>query len=154
MAEPFWRTKTLEEMSRAEWESLCDGCGRCCVLKVEDEETREVFHSSIVCELFDLGSCRCTRYPERIELVEDCVVLDPATVHDYTWLPDSCAYRRLATGRDLAWWHPLVSESHDTVVEAGISVFANVVSAADIHPDDLDERLASAQESPLVWIDD
>ena len=154
MAEPFWRTKTLAAMSSEEWESLCDGCGRCCVLKVQDDDTGEVFHSSIVCELFELDHCRCSRYPERVELIDDCVVLDAKTVHEYTWLPDSCAYRRLATGRDLAWWHPLVSGTPDTVVEAGISVFGNVVSAAGIHPDELDDRLAVVADAPLVWVDE
>ena len=154
MDEPFWRHKSLGEMTSTEWESLCDGCGRCCVLKVEDDETGEVFNSPIVCELFDLETCRCTRYPDRLALVEDCVVLDANTVEDYAWLPDSCAYRRLAAGRDLAWWHPLVSGKHETVIEAGISVFGNVVSANDIHPDELIERLETVNEAPLVWVDD
>jgi len=123
---PFWRTKTLEEMSDAEWESLCDGCGRCCLVKLEDEETSEIHFTDIGCKLFDAGACRCRDYTRRRKRVKDCVKLTPRAVRTLPWLPPSCAYRRLAEGRDLAWWHPLVSGTPDTVHLAGVSVRGRV----------------------------
>jgi len=119
---PFWETKTLDEMSTAEWESLCDGCGRCCLLKVEDEDTGDIYLTGLACKLLDLDSCRCRSYEDRHRLVPDCISLTTAAVSRLTWLPDTCAYRRVAQGRGLAWWHPLVSGDPDTVHAAGISV--------------------------------
>ena len=138
----FWERKTLAEMDAQEWESLCDGCARCCAIKLEDEATGEVVTTRVVCRLLDLGSCRCTRYPERHRLVPDCVRLTAETVASFAWLPSSCAYRRLAEGRGLAWWHPLVSGDPDTVVDAGISVRGSVVSEREIHPRDIVEQVA------------
>jgi len=128
LSRPFWERKTLAQMSRDEWESLCDGCGRCCVLKLQDEETGVVHPTAVVCRLFDVDTCRCTCYQDRHRLVPDCVHLDAEAVRRYQWLPKSCAYRRLAEGRGLAWWHPLVSGDPQTVVDAGISVRGNVIS--------------------------
>jgi uncharacterized cysteine cluster protein YcgN (CxxCxxCC family) len=119
---PFWRTKQLEELDPAEWEALCDGCGRCCLLKIEDEESGDCFQTNLSCRLLDLGSCRCKDYANRHDVVSDCIRIDPDAVRRLAWLPSSCAYRRVAEGRDLAWWHPLVSGNPDTVHEAGISV--------------------------------
>ena len=144
---PFWHTKTLAEMDRAEWESVCDGCARCCALKLEDADTGAVVTTSVVCRLLDLASCRCTRYPDRHRLVPDCVRLDADAVGRYDWLPTSCGYRRLSEGRGLAWWHPLVSGDPQSVVEAGISVRGNVVSEREVHPHDV---LAHA----LRWVDE
>ena len=138
----FWERKTLAEMDAQEWESLCDGCARCCAIKLEDETTGEVVTTRVVCRLLDLESCRCTRYPERHRLVPDCVRLTAETVASFAWLPSSCAYRRLAEGRGLAWWHPLVSGDPDTVVDAGISVRGSVVSEREIHPQDIVEHVA------------
>lgn len=106
---PFWNTKTLEEMTTEEWESLCDGCGRCCLQKLEDIDTGLYFYTNVACRLLDDKTCRCKNYPERIALVKDCLVLSPTDRQHYDWLPVSCAYRRLAHGLDLEWWHPLVS---------------------------------------------
>ncbi len=125
---PFWRQKRLEEMNAREWESLCDGCGKCCLNKIEDIDTREILPTRVACRLLDLGSCRCGDYDRRTRLVPDCVVLTPANVAEIPWMPKTCAYRRLAEGRDLEWWHPLVSGDPDTVHEADISVRGRVVS--------------------------
>jgi uncharacterized cysteine cluster protein YcgN (CxxCxxCC family) len=119
---PFWKTKTLAEMSREEWESLCDGCGRCCLHKLRDEDTDAIAWTNVACRLLDLQTCRCSNYAQRRRLIPDCVRLTPEALDDIDWLPPSCAYRRLNEGRDLAWWHPLVSGDPDTVHTAGISI--------------------------------
>ena len=128
-AEPFWRTKKMEDMSASEWESLCDGCGRCCLVKLEDEDTGEIHFTDIGCRLLDGQSCRCTDYSRRRRRVRDCVKLTPKGARTLTWLPRTCGYRLVAEGRDLAWWHPLVSGSSETVHEAGISVRGRVAAS-------------------------
>jgi len=123
MAErPFWQVKSLAEMSAEEWESLCDGCGRCCLVKLEDEDTERVVYTDLACHMFDEGTCRCRAYEERLREVPDCVQLTPETVQKIDWLPPSCAYRRLAEGRDLPDWHPLITGDPESVHRAGASV--------------------------------
>lgn len=127
----FWREKSLDEMDPTEWESLCDGCGRCCLVKLEDEDTGDVHYTSVGCKLLDGASCRCRDYPNRSAQVADCVRLTPDTVRSLSWLPVTCAYRRVSEGKDLMWWHHLVSGDPDTVHRAGISVRGRVDAGED-----------------------
>jgi uncharacterized protein len=126
---PFWQRKTLEELSPGEWESLCDGCGRCCLVKLEDDDSGEISFTDIGCKLFNARSCRCADYAHRRRKVRDCIKLTPAIVRALGWLPPTCAYRLIAEGRDLAWWHPLVSGSETSVHEAGVSVRGRVAAS-------------------------
>ncbi len=119
---PFWRRKRLDELTRDEWEQLCDGCGRCCMLKLEDEDTGEIYLTRLACKLLDIGKCRCRDYPNRHDRVPDCLQLNEEMVRSLTWLPSTCAYRLVGEGKDLAWWHPLVSGDPSTVHVAGVSV--------------------------------
>lgn len=130
--QPFWKTKTLEEMTREEWESLCDGCGRCCLVKLEDEDSGDIHLTRLSCRLLNVRSCRCTKYDQRFEHMSDCVDLTLENVRKIKWLPASCAYRRIGEGRDLAWWHPLVSGDPQTVHQAGISVKSFAMSEARV----------------------
>ncbi|MDB5590689.1 YcgN family cysteine cluster protein [Enterovirga sp.] len=123
---PFWLRKSLEEMTPTEWESLCDRCGRCCLIKLEDDETGQVHYTDVGCTLLDGSTCRCRDYPRRQELVSDCVRLTPETVRNVPWLPRTCAYRLVKEGQDLPAWHPLVSGDPETVHRAGISVRGQV----------------------------
>jgi uncharacterized cysteine cluster protein YcgN (CxxCxxCC family) len=133
----FWKTKTLEEMTRSEWESLCDNCGRCCVEKLEDKKTGKVFFTNVACRFLDLQKCRCTSYENRKAIAPWCLILTPQLVPMIRWLPKSCAYRVISEKRELAWWHPLVSGDLDSVHRAGISVSGKVISSEHVHPDDL-----------------
>jgi uncharacterized cysteine cluster protein YcgN (CxxCxxCC family) len=140
-AAPFWRRKTLSEMTLDEWESLCDGCGRCCLHKLEDADTAVVSYTEVACRLLDLGTCRCRNYAERTLLVPDCVELTPHNLSNLHWLPPTCAYRRLGEGRDLAWWHPLVSGDPATVHSAGISVRGRALSESEAG--DIEDHIAA-----------
>ena len=120
--EPFWRTKTLAQMTATEWESLCDGCGLCCLVRFEDDDTDEIIPTRVHCKRFDPQACVCTNYAERHEHVPDCVKLTPGNIEALPWMPLSCAYRRVNEGRDLADWHPLVSGDPESVHRAGVSI--------------------------------
>jgi uncharacterized cysteine cluster protein YcgN (CxxCxxCC family) len=142
---PFWRAKTLAEMSRSEWESLCDGCGRCCLVKLEDEDTAEVHYTDVACTLLDAQACRCRDYRRRQSKVADCVRLTPETVQALRWLPPTCAYRLVGEGRDLSWWHPLVSGDRASVHAAGVSVQGRVAGPEE------DFTLAELLERVVAW---
>ena len=132
----FWEEKSLDQMSNAEWEALCDGCGRCCLIKLEDDDTGEIMTSDVRCQLLDPQSCRCNDYQNRQKIVPDCIKLSPQNVTEIEWVPTSCAYRRIAEGRGLAWWHPLISGDPQTVIAAGVSVRGRTVAENDVDKDD------------------
>src|SRR5262249_21380654 len=141
---PFWRRKALHEMTDAEWESLCDGCGRCCLNKLEDEDTGRIYYTNVGCRLLDDQACRCRDYDNRSAQVSDCVRLTPDNVGPLNWLPPTCAYRLVADGRDLYWWHPLVSGDADTVHAAGVSVRGRMYALEDAMPDeDLEDHIVT-----------
>lgn len=135
----FWREKRLTEMSPEEWESLCDGCGRCCLEKLEDPDTGEIAHTNVACGLLDLETCRCSNYAERHRFMPDCVPLDHTNVGELKWMPSTCAYRLLAEGKDLPAWHPLITGDPESVVRAGISVKGRVVSVNDV--EDIEDHI-------------
>ncbi|MCY3857661.1 MAG: YcgN family cysteine cluster protein [Gammaproteobacteria bacterium] len=145
MSDRFWETKSLEELDDSEWEALCDGCAQCCRLRFRASESEQVITTTLVCALLDIPTRRCTKYPKRHELVPDCVELTPETARAFHWLPETCAYRRVAEGRPLEDWHPLISGTTETVTDAGVSVTDKVVSAANVHPDDI-------ASSILKWV--
>ena len=128
---PFWEAKSLREMSRAEWESLCDGCGKCCVHKLEDEETGDLFPTNVACRLLDRATGRCSDYRNRKAHIPECVRLTPAKLETVDWLPSTCAYLRLHLGQGLPDWHPLIAGDPESVHKAGMSVRGWTVSEAD-----------------------
>jgi uncharacterized cysteine cluster protein YcgN (CxxCxxCC family) len=121
-AKPFWETKTLKQMSKQEWESLCDGCARCCLHKLEDEDTDEVYYTDVHCRYMDKNDCSCTVYQTRNEKVPECIWLTPEQAHSFHWLPDTCAYRLVAEGKPLYDWHPLISGDPESVHKSEISL--------------------------------
>ena len=131
MTDEFWKRKSLEEMTNSEWESLCDGCALCCLQKLEDQETGDVYFTDVACRLLDTATCRCTDYAARATKVADCLVLSADEPDTFHWLPGSCAYRRLADGKDLPEWHPLLTGDPDSAHEAGISAMDKVVSESE-----------------------
>lgn len=139
----------MAEMTDAEWESLCDGCGRCCLNKLEDEDTGRIYFTDVGCTLLDSEACRCRDYVHRQDKVPDCVRLSVENVEEINWLPPTCGYRLVAEGRDLYWWHPLVSGDPDTVHAAGVSVRGRVSANEETVPDDeLEDHLVNW---PMRW---
>lgn len=151
---PFWQRKRLDQMSRDEWEALCDGCGKCCVHKLEDESNGRILYTNVACRLLDAHTCRCSHYQDRQQYVPDCLTLTPRRIRQFKWLPSSCAYRRLAEGRGLAWWHPLVSGDPETVHRAGISVRGRTVPEWKVDLAELEDYLEFAPEPDTDCPDD
>jgi uncharacterized protein len=128
----FWETKTLAQMSTEEWESLCDNCGKCCLNKLEDEDTGEIAFTSVACDLIDLETCRCTHYSERCTLVPECIDLKQHDFAEYNWLPSTCAYRLLTDGESLPSWHPLLTGTSESVKDAGISIGSYAIKESQV----------------------
>ncbi len=143
----FWERKPLRKMSRAEWEALCDGCGKCCLNKLEDEDTEEVALTRIACRLLDDESCRCAHYDIRHQFVPECIVLRPDNLDSHAyWMPQTCAYRLLWEGKPLYDWHPLISGTPESVHRAGVSVRGITLSEFDIPEEEWDDHII---EEPL-----
>ena len=140
---PWWRRKSLEEMTKTEWESLCDGCGKCCLVKLEDPDDAEIFFTDVACHLLDCQTCRCGDYGNRKAMVPDCVVLEPGTIAGLNFMPSTCAYRLLAEGKDLPPWHPLVTGDPESVHQAGISVRGKILSEKDVPDEELEDHIVS-----------
>ncbi|RCW23274.1 hypothetical protein DFR48_107144 [Ciceribacter lividus] len=138
---PYWKRKTLAEMTAEEWEGLCDGCGICCLNKLEDWDTGEVAFTSVACRLLDAHSCRCKDYENRQATVPDCIRLTLDEVETISWLPPTCAYRLISEGEDLYWWHYLVSGDRETVHQAGISVRGRTVSEEVVPVEDFEDYI-------------
>jgi hypothetical protein len=148
--QPFWLRKKLEDMTQREWESLCDGCGRCCLNKYEDEDTQEIFYTDVACRLLNTDTCRCSNYNQRQKFVPECIVLTPQAMPQMNCLPPTCAYRLISEGKDLYPWHPLISGKPDSVHAAGISVRGRVVSEVGLSEDEIAQRLVKWPMSKRV----
>lgn len=137
----FWKTKSLDELSDAQWESLCDGCGKCCLLKLQNQDTDEIHYTSLACKLLDTATCRCTDYDNRKKWVPDCLILRPLTPVIVSILPGTCSYRLLYSGKELPHWHPLVTGDKNSTINANMSVADKVISESCIHPDDIENYI-------------
>jgi len=145
----FWELLSLEEMNQKEWDALCDRCGKCCLHKLEDEETGKVYTTRVVCRLFDIQKCCCINYSQRTKLVPTCKVISPETTDVFFYLPTTCAYRLLSEGRQLEWWHPLISGNMETVHEAGISIKEKAVPENMVNLDQLESFIEELNSYPM-----
>jgi len=139
----FWETKKLAEMTAEEWELLCDNCGKCCLHKLEDEDTGKIAFTSVACRLINLNTCRCTRYNERIKLVAECLDIRKLDIEKYNWLPSTCAYRLLNEGKELPAWHPLLSGSSASVKRAGVSISSYAIK---------ESRATNVEDHIIKWL--
>jgi uncharacterized protein len=140
----FWTDIKLADMSESQWESLCDGCGKCCLIRLEDEDTGEIYSTDVACKLLDTASCRCSNYTKRHDFVPDCVKLTPQNMGELSWLPKTCAYRLVAEEKPLFDWHPLVSGDPNSVHAAGMSVSGKVTPEGRVKTKHLIKRI-------MVW---
>ncbi len=141
IVEPFWKRKTLAELDQEEWESLCDGCGLCCLQKLADEDDDAVYYTNVACKLLDLDTARCSNYPERQRYVADCIQLTPGTAESFKWLPSTCSYRLVSEGKDLFVWHHLVCGNRDAVHTEHISRLGRMVSEVDVPAEQWENHL-------------
>ncbi|HZJ93377.1 MAG TPA: YcgN family cysteine cluster protein [Thiopseudomonas sp.] len=141
IVEPFWKRKTLAELDQEEWESLCDGCGLCCLQKLADEDDDSVYYTNVACQLLDLDTARCSNYPDRKSYVADCIQLTPGTAETFKWLPTTCAYRLVSEGKDLFVWHHLVCGNTDAVHTEGISQLGRMASELDVPEEEWENHL-------------
>ena len=141
VSKPFFETKSLAEMNTAEWESLCDGCGKCCVILLQEEDSERVYRTNLACKLLDLETVRCSDYANRHQRVPGCVRLTPDNIADLAWMPDTCAYRLLAEGKPLPDWHPLKSGDPRSPERAGISVKGQLVPEGQVPEDDWEDHI-------------
>ena len=137
----FWKNYPLDQLNQAEWEALCDGCGLCCLVKLEDDETQEVAYTKVACKLLDCKTARCSDYPNRLVHVTDCIQLTPEKLQSIHWLPPSCAYRRLNEGKNLPSWHYLNTGTRDSIIKARKSAAGRCVSETAVHEDDLEDYI-------------
>ena len=138
----YWEDTPLTRMTRGEWEALCDGCGKCCMNKLEDEDTGEVVLTRVACRLFDDTTCQCSQYPIRHQFVPECIVLKPTNMDaNLYWMPETCAYKLLWQGKPLFDWHPLISGDPQTVHDAGVSMQSRTVPEFEIHEDDWEDHI-------------
>lgn len=143
---PFWKDKSLRQLTVDEWESLCDGCGWCCLHKIEDDETHEIYFTHVACRLLNLKTCRCSNYADRLVQVDTCVKITPANIHGLTWLPETCAYRRVALGKDLPDWHPLVTGDPKSTHRARASVLGLAISEYGVDMDYLEDYILEPED--------
>lgn len=137
----FWKDIPLEDMSPTQWESLCDGCAKCCVLKLEDIDTGDIHYTDVGCKLLDCDTARCTNYQNRKALVPDCVILGPESVRHLSWMPQSCAYRLVNDGKDLPSWHPLITGKDNSAHLAGESVAGRIISETEVDEEDMPNHI-------------
>lgn len=148
---PFWERKRLDELSAAEWEALCDGCAQCCLVKLEDAESGEVAYTDVACALLDISICRCRDYANRGARIAGCFRLDADSVRGLRWLPESCAYRLIAEGWPLRWWHLLISGDPETVHQAGVSVRSYAVEEESVRVRELEDRVRPLPGETQAW---
>lgn len=137
----FWETESLQEMTAEQWEALCDGCGLCCLQKLQDDEDNAVYYTRIACKLLDLTTCQCSHYPERKQFVPDCIQLTVKDIDSFHWLPPTCAYRRLAEGKKLPEWHPLLTGDAESTIKSGITMAGKMLSETEVNEDNWEDYL-------------
>lgn len=148
MDKEFWKGRSLQDFTHEEWEALCDGCGLCCLIKIMDEEGDDVYYTDVICRYHDSNQCRCTVYGERTVKVPTCLVVTPEIADNLEWIPETCAYRLLAEGKDLPDWHPLVAGNSDLMHRRGNSVKGKVVSEAKVRDDELEDHIIYIMNEP------